>query len=103
MANHDVAAADLAEQELTDAAQRFIDDDIAADEARQTAWQERRIEIRTEELLRVSESKYGFSPEKAREQATREVMGPPAYEDDINDEPEKPDRQAILDGRRASS
>jgi hypothetical protein len=30
-------------------------------------------------------------------------MGPPAYEDDINDEPEKPDRQAILDGRRASS
>ena len=41
-----------------------------------------------------------FSPEKARNQATREVMGPPAYEDDINDELERPDRQAILDAHK---
>jgi len=100
MAKHDVAAADLAEQKMTDAVNKFIADDIAASEARQKARQQQRIDARTQELLRVSGSKYGYSPEKAREQATRDVMGPPAYEDDINDEPEKPDRQAILDAHR---
>ncbi len=100
MAKHDVAAADLAEQKMTDAVNKFIADDIAASEARQKARQQQRIDARTQELLRVSGSKYGYSPEKAREQATREVMGPPAYEDDINEVPEKPDRQAILDAHR---
>ncbi len=101
MVKHDVAAADLAERKMTDAVNKFIADDIAASEARQQARQQQRIDGRTQELLRVSGSKYGYSTERAREQATREVMGPPAYEDDINEVPEKPDRQAILKGSRA--
>ena len=101
MAKHDVAAADLAEQKMTDVVNKFIADDIAASEARQKARQQQRIDARTQELLRVSGSKYGYSPEKARGKATREVMGPPAYEDDINEVPEKPDRQAILDAHKA--
>jgi len=101
MAKHDTAAADLAEQKMTGAVNKFIADDIAASEARQKARQQQRIDGRTQELLRVSGSKYGYNPEKAREKATREVMGPPAYEDDINDEPEKPDRREILKGSQA--
>ncbi len=100
MAKHDVAAADLAEQKMTDAVNKFIADDTAASEARQKAREQQRIDARTQELLRVSGSKYGFSPELAREQATREVVGAPRYEDDINDKLEKPDRQAILDAHR---
>ena len=102
MAKHDVAAADIEEHRIANPAQKFIDDEIAASEARQKARQQQRIDIRTQELLRVSGSKYGYSPEQARKQATLEVMGPPAYEDDINVEPEKPDRQAILDAHKAS-
>ena len=101
MAKHDVAAADLAEQKMTDAVNKFIADDIAASEARQKARQQQRIDGRTQELLRVSGSKYGYNPEKAREQATREVMGPPDYEDDINEVPKKPDRREILKGSQA--
>jgi len=97
----EVAAADLAERKMTDAVNKFIADDIAASEARQKARQQQRIDGRIQELLRVSGSKYGYNPEKAREQAKREIMGPPAYEDDINVEPEKPNRQAILKGSRA--
>ena len=102
MAKHDMAAADLAEQKMTDAVNKFIEDDMAASEARQKARQQQRIDGRTQELLRVSGSKYGYSPVKAREQATRDVLGPPAYEDDINEMPEKPDRQAILDAHKAA-
>ncbi len=101
MAKHDTAAADLAEQKMTDAVQQFIEDDLAAAEVLQKKKQQHRIDARTQELLRVSGSKYGFRPELAREQATRDVMGPPAYEDDINDEPEKPDRREILKGSQA--
>ena len=101
MVNHDVAAADLAEQKMTDAVNKFIADDIAASEARQKARQQQRIDARTQELLRVSGSKYRYNPELARKQATREVMGPPAYEDDINEVPEKPDRREILKGSQA--
>ena len=101
MANHDVAAADIEEHRIANPAQKFIDDEIAASEARQKARQQQRIDARTQELLRVSGSKYGFSPEKAREQATREVMGPPAYEDDIDEVPEKPDRRELLKGSQA--
>ena len=100
MVKHDVAAAGLAEHKMTDAVNKFIADDIAASEARQKARQQQRIDARTQELLRVSGPKYGYSPVKAREQATRDVLGPPAYEDDINEMPEKPDRQAILDAHR---
>lgn len=98
----DVAAADLAEQNLTDAAQQFIEDDIVASEAVKKADQQQRIDAWTQELLRVNGSAYDYSPEQARQQATRDVIGPPAYEDDINDEPEKPDRQAILDAHKAA-
>ena len=103
MAKHDVAAADLAEQKMTDAVNKFIADDIAASETRQKARQQQRIDGRTQELLRVSGSKYGYSTERAREQATREVIGPPAYEDDIDDEPKKIDRREILKGSQAIS
>ena len=96
MAKHDTAAADLAEQKHTDAVNKFIDDDIAADEARRNADQQQRIELRTQELLRVDGSTYSFSLKLAREQATREIVRP-RYEDDINDEPEEPNRQKILD------
>ena len=99
MANHDVAAADLAEQRHTDAVNKFIDDDIAASEDRGIRDQQQRIELRTQELLRVDGSSYGFSVKRAREQATREIIRP-RYEDDINPEPEKPNRQAILDAHK---
>ena len=102
MGKADVAAADLAEQKLTDAAQQFIEDDIAATEEAQKAEQRQRIDARTQELLRVNGSAYDYSPEQARKQATRDVMGQPAYEDDINDEPQRPDRQAILDAHKAA-
>ena len=102
MAKHDVAAADLAEQKMTDTVNKFIEDDLAAAEALHKKKQQHRIDARTQELLRVSGSQYGFSPEKARKQATADVMGPPAYEDDINPEPGKPNRQAILDAHKAS-
>lgn len=101
MAKHDVAAADIEEIRIANPAQKFIDDEIAASEARQKARQQQRIDGRTQELLRVSGSKYGYSTERAREQATREVMGPPAYEDDINEVPAKPDRRELLKGSRA--
>lgn len=97
----DVAAADLAEQTLTDAAQQFIEDDIAASEAVKKADQQQRIDARTQELLRVNGSAYDYSPEQARKQAAREIIRP-RYEDDVNDEPERPDRQAILDAHRAA-
>ena len=97
----DVAAADLAEQELTSAVDKFISDDNAASEDRRRKDQQQQIDLRTQELLRVSGSEYGYSPEKARKQATREIVRP-RYEDDINDEPEKPDRQAILDAHKAA-
>lgn len=101
MAKSDVAAADLADLDLAGIVNKRIEDDIAASEARQKARQQQRIDGRTEELLRVSGSKYGYSTKRAREQATREVMGPPAYEDDINDEPKKIDRREILKGSQA--
>ena len=101
MGKADPAATDLAELDITSVVNKRIEDDIAASEARQKARQQQRIDLRTQELLRVSGSKYGISPEKARKQATREVMRP-RYEDDINEVPEKPDRQAILDAHKAS-
>ncbi len=100
MGKADLAAADIAEQNLTGAVNKFIADDIAASEARQKARQQQRIDARTQELLRVNGSEYGFSPAKARSQATREVVGAPRYEDDITEVPEKPDRQAILDAHK---
>ena len=100
MGKHDVAAAEAEEHKTATAVQKFINDDIAASEARQKARQQQRIDLRTQELLRVNGSEFEFSPAKATEQATREIVGPPAYEDDINDLPEKLDRQAILDAHR---
>jgi hypothetical protein len=100
MANHDMAAAEIAEQKHTEAVNKFIEDDLAAADALRKKKQRHRIDARTQELLRVNGSEYGFSPEKAREQATADVMGPPAYEDDINPEPEKPNRQVILDAHK---
>jgi len=102
MAKHDMAAADLAEQKMTEAVNKFIEDDLAAADALHKKKQQHRIDARTQELLRVNGSQYGFSPEKARKQATADVLGPPAYEDDVNPKPKKPNRQAILDAHKAS-
>ena len=76
--------------------QKFVNDETAALKAREKADQERSIELRTQELLRVDGSTYGFSLKLARKQAMQEIIRP-RYEDDINPESEKPDRQAILD------
>ena len=102
MVKSDVAAADLADLDLAGIVNKRIEGDIAASEARQKARQQQRIDARTQELLRVNGSALDFSPQKAREQAMREIMGPPRYEDDINDEPRKPNRQAILDDHKGS-
>jgi len=99
MAKHDIAAAEAEERKSANLVQKFVNDETAALKAREKADQERSIELRTQELLRVDGSTYGFSLKLAREQATREVVQP-RYEDDINDEPEKPDRQAILDAHK---
>ena len=101
MARADMVAADLAEQSMTDAAQEFIENDIAESEARLKVQQQEQIDVRAQELLRVNGSEFGYSLKKARQQATRDVMGQPAYEDDINEVPEKPNRQAILDAHKA--
>ena len=100
MVKHDVAAAEIEEHRIANPAQKFIDDGMAASEARQKADQQRRIDLRTQELLRVDGSAYNFDAEKARIQATREIVRP-RYEDDINETPKKPDRQAILDAQKA--
>jgi hypothetical protein len=100
MGKHDLAAADLAEQKMTEVVNKFIEDDLAAADALRKKKQRHRIDARTQELLRVNGSEYGFSPEKARKQATADVIGPPAYEDDITVEPEKPNRQTILDAHK---
>lgn len=100
MAEHDMAAVEAEEHRIANPAQKFIDDEISASEARQKTRQQQRIDLRTQELLRVSGSKYGYSPEKARETATREVMVPSRYEDDVNPEPANPNRRAILDAHR---
>ena len=71
MVKHDVAAADFAELDLVGTVDKFIEDEVAASEACQKARQQQRIDARTQELLRVSGSKYGFDPEKARKQARR--------------------------------
>ena len=102
MAKHDMAAADIAEQKHTEAVNKFISDDIAASEDRRRSDQQQRIELRTQELLRVDGSSYGFSVKRAREQATHEIVRP-RYEDDINEEPVKPNRQAILDTYKDSA
>lgn len=99
MAKHDMAAADLAEQKMTDTVNKFIEVDLAATDALQKKKQQHRIDARTQELLRVNGSAYNFSAKKARAHATREIVRP-RYEDDINDEPVKPDPQAILDAHK---
>lgn len=99
MVKHDTAVANLAEQKHTDTVNKFINDDIAASDDRRKRDQQQRIELRTQELLRVDGSTYGFSLKLARAQATREIVRP-RYEDDINDEPKKPDRHAILDAHK---
>ena len=101
MGKHDLAAADLADRHAANTVQKFIDSEIAASDARQKADQQQQIDLRTQELLRVDGSTYGFSLKLARKQATREIIRP-RYEDDINPEPEKPDRQAILDAHKGS-
>ena len=103
MVKSDVTAVELKELSENGVAQKYIEKNIAESDARQKARQRERIEVRTQELLRVNGSEYGFSMKKARQQATREVMGQPAYEDDINEVVEKPDRQTILDAHRQQS
>lgn len=100
MAKADMIAADLADRAASDAAQKYIENDIAESEARLKAQQQEQIDATAQELLRVNGSQLGYSMKKARQQATREVVGPAPYEDDVNEVVEKPDRQAILDAHR---
>jgi hypothetical protein len=98
----DVAAADLAEQDLTGTVDKFIADDIAAAEARRKERTQEMIDARIPDLMYALGNQPGYTKKQAREQATREIVGRPRYEDEINDQPEKPDRQAILDSRKAA-
>ena len=96
----DVAAADLAEQDPMGAINNYIENDIAASEAVRHKKQQEMIAARTQDLLYA----HGWSrtEEELREQATREIIGRPAYEDDINIKPKRPDPQAILDAHKAA-
>jgi len=49
--------------------------DSSIDESVQNAKQALRINARTHELLCIDGATYDYCPEKAREQATREILG----------------------------
>jgi hypothetical protein len=102
MGKHDLATAEAEEHKSANLVQKFVNDETAALKAREKADQERSIELRTQELLRVDGSSYDFSLKLAREQATREIVRP-RYEDDINEELVKPNRQAIWDAHKDSA
>lgn len=102
MIKRDVADAEIEEHKKANPAQKFINDDIAATENLQREDQQQRIDLRTQELLRIDGSTFNYSTKLARKQAAREVMGHAPYEDDINEVPVKPDRQAILDAHKAT-
>jgi hypothetical protein len=85
MVKHDVATADGEERKTnaTTTVEKHIADNLAADAEQRRADQQQKIEFRTQELLRVDGSAFDFSIERAREQATREIVRP-RYEDDID-------------------
>ncbi len=62
---------------MRDSVEQFIELENSIADTVQQAQQELRINARTQELLRVDGAAYGYSPEKAREQATLDVMGAP--------------------------
>ena len=99
MGKHDLAAVEVEEHRIANSTQKFIDDETAALKAQEKTDKEQQIEIRAHELMRIDGSRYDFNLKKARKQATREIVQP-RYEDDVNDEPVKPNRQAILDAHK---
>ena len=62
---------------VKDSANQFIELEISIAETVQQAQRNPKIYARAQELLRVDGSTYGYSEEKAREQATLDVMGAP--------------------------
>lgn len=82
MAKQDMAALDDSGQALIDAANKFMEDEIAS---RERALHERQAELirtRTQEIWHAHG--WEITEEEARKRATEEIVGPPAYEDDIN-------------------
>ena len=62
---------------MRDSVDQFIALEISIADTVQQAEQKLRINARTQELLRVNGAAYSYSPEKAREQATLDVMDAP--------------------------
>ena len=62
---------------MSDSVDQFIELENSIAETVQEAQQKQRIYARAQELLRVDGANYGYSQEKAREQATLDVMGAP--------------------------
>ncbi len=60
---------------MTDSVEQLITLDDSIAETVQQAKQKLRINARTQELLRVDGAAYSYSLEKARKQATLDVMG----------------------------
>ncbi len=98
---HDMASVEIEEFKSDNPVQRFIVGENTAADALANASLQERIDARTQELLRIDGAKYNYSMKLARKQAATEVAGPAAYEDDINPESAKPDRQTILDAHKA--
>ena len=63
---------------MKDSVEQCITLDNSIAETVQQAKQELRINARTQELLRVDGATYDYCPDKAREQATLEVLRAPA-------------------------
>lgn len=96
MAKRDSDELDNSGEALIGAANKFIEDDVAAREAAKKEQQDELIRIRTQEIWHAHG--WEITEDEARQQAELEVRGRPDYEDDINEPtPEKPDRQEVLD------
>ena len=62
---------------MNDSVDQFTELENSIAETVQQTQQEQKIYARAQELLHVDGSTYGYSQEKAREQATLEVLGAP--------------------------
>ena len=84
MVEHDAKMIAIEQHKSDDTVQKFIKNNLATEEADRQSKLNQEIERRAMELLRVSGSDFDYSLDKARQKAKKEVIGPPAYEDDID-------------------
>jgi chromatin segregation and condensation protein Rec8/ScpA/Scc1 (kleisin family) len=78
-------AAELAnekrKQEAIEATTKYWANQKATADAEANRWKEERIKARTQELLYAHGDRHDYTEAKAREQATREVVGRPSFQD----------------------